>query len=239
MARSPNQVDLEFIPKGLHDLGCVEMVKRLQEVLERVDESRYEAILLGYALCNNGLVGLHARTRPLIVPRAHDCITLFLGSAARYTEVFNNNLGTYFKTTGWMERGETISGELKQLTVQSKLGMDQSYEQLLAKYGEENAKYIWETMCDVHRNYTQFTFIEMGLEPDDSFERRVREDAAARGWKFLKIPGDMGLILRLVNGPWDDKEFLTVPPGHRVVASFDERIITTEIEKRIEKTEES
>lgn len=228
MARSPNLVDLEFVPKGLHDLGCAEMVKRLQEALGRVDESRYEAVLLGYALCNNGLVGLCARTRPLIVPRAHDCITFFLGSAARYTQVFNDNLGTYFKTTGWMERGETLSGELKQLSLQRKLGMDQSYEQLLAKYGEENARYIWDTLCDTSRNYSQFTFIEMGLEPDDSFERRVREDAAARGWKFKKIPGDMGLILRLVNGPWDEKEFLTVPPGQRVVASFDEGIITTE-----------
>ena len=85
VARSPNQVDLEFVPKGLHDLGCTGMVQRLQEALERVDETRYDAMLLGYALCNNGLVGLRARTKPLIIPRAHDCITLFLGSAARYT----------------------------------------------------------------------------------------------------------------------------------------------------------
>lgn len=216
------------MPKGLHDLGCAEMVKRIQELVERVDESRYDGILLGYALCNNGLVGLRARTKPLIVPRAHDCITLFLGSAARYLEYFNNNLGTYFRTTGWIERGETISGELKQLSVQRKLGMDQSYEQLLAKYGEENAKYIWETLCDTSHNYSMFTFIEMGVEPDDSFERRTREDAAARGWKFDKVQGDMGLILRLVNGPWDEKEFLTVPPGCRVVASYDERIIAAE-----------
>ena len=75
------------------------------------------------------------------------------------------------------------------------------------------------------RNYNQFMFIEMGLEPDDSFERRVREEAAARGWKFEKIQGDMGLILRLVNGPWDDKEFLTVPPGCQVASSYDERLM--------------
>ena len=68
-------------------------------------------------------------------------------AAPRVTlEVFNDNPGTYFKTTGWMERGETLSGELNQLSVQRKLGMDQSYEELAAKYGEENAKYIWDTL---------------------------------------------------------------------------------------------
>jgi hypothetical protein len=228
VARSPNLVDIEFVAKGLHDMPSGDMVKRLQDTVDRVDEKQYDAILLGYALCNNGLVGLRARTKPLIVPRAHDCITLFLGNAARYTELFNANLGTYFKTTGWMERGETVSGELKQYSVQRKLGMDQSYEQLVEKYGEENAKYIWETLCDTVHNYSQIMFIEMGVEPDGAFEQRARDEAASRGWKFAKVAGDMGMIQRLVNGPWDAKEFLTVPPGQRVVASFDERIIAAE-----------
>jgi len=228
VARSPNYVDIEFVPKGLHDLPSGDMVKRLQDILDRVDETRYDAILLAYALCNNGLVGLRARTRPLIVPRAHDCITLFLGSAARYMEYFNANLGTYFKTTGWIERGETISGELKQASVMRKTGLDQSYEQLVAKYGEDNAKYLRETLGDIHHNYSQITFIEMGVEPDGSFEQRARDDAKARGWKFVKIQGDMGMIQRLVNGPWNGGEFLTVRPGERVVASFDERIIAAE-----------
>ena len=35
----------------------------------------------------------------------------------------------------------------------------------------------------------------------------------------------MSLIQRLVDGPWDDERFLVVPPGSRVAASFDDRII--------------
>ena len=35
----------------------------------------------------------------------------------------------------------------------------------------------------------------------------------------------MTLIQQLVNGPWDDERFLVVPPGGRVAASFDEKII--------------
>ena len=43
-------------------------------------DAGYEAILLGYARCNDGLVGVTARDIPLVIPRAHDCITFFFGS---------------------------------------------------------------------------------------------------------------------------------------------------------------
>ena len=60
VARSPNCVDVEFLPKGLHDIGQEGMSSRLEEVLYGVDESQYDAVLFGYGLCSNGLVGLTA-----------------------------------------------------------------------------------------------------------------------------------------------------------------------------------
>ena len=177
VARSTNQVDIEFPPKGLHDIGCVGMLERVQATLDKVDEREYEAVLFGYGLCNNGLAGLKARSIPIVLPRAHDCITLFLGSKERYLEYFNNNPGVYFKTTGWIERGE-VSGELSQITIKHKSGMDYTYTELVEKYGEDNAKYLYDELYDDKRNYSQFTFIEMGIEPDDSFERKTREEAA-------------------------------------------------------------
>jgi hypothetical protein len=68
----------------------------------------------------------------------------------------------------------------------------------------------------------------MGVEPNESYERRVREDADRRGWQFEKLCGDLSLIQRLVDGPWDPRDFLVVPPGHRVVARYDEGIIAAE-----------
>src|ERR1035437_7075587 len=73
IARSPHQVDVEFLPKGLHDLGGAEMRSRLQEAVDRAGPSQYEAVLMGYSLCGNGLLGLAARAIPIVVPRAHDC----------------------------------------------------------------------------------------------------------------------------------------------------------------------
>lgn len=226
VAHSPNLIDIEFLPKGLHDIGSAGMLQRLQDVLDKVDESKYDAIIMGYALCNNGLAGLHARTIPVVLSRAHDCITLFLGNKERYLEYFNSHLGTYFKTSGWIERGET-DDELSQLSIQRQIGMDKSYDELVEKYGEDNAQYIYDTLYG-YKNYSQFTYIEMGIEPGDIFEQLTRQEAAEKGWGFEKVQGDMSMIQRLVDGQWDNREFLVLQPGQFVATTFGADIIRAE-----------
>jgi hypothetical protein len=214
IARSVNQVDVEFLPKGLHDLGSASMRARLQQAVDGAEGQGFEAVALGYALCGNGIVGLAARSVPVLVPKAHDCITLFMGSRDKYLEYFNSHPGVYFKTTGWIERGHALGPQ-----------MSLEYDALVARYGEENARYLYEELT---KHYGQYTFIEMGVEPDGRFEQRVREDAAARGWKYEKVPGDMTLIQRLVDGPWDSGDFLVVPPGARITARHDCEILGVE-----------
>ncbi len=223
-ARSPHRVDLEFLPKGLHDIGQIGMNARLAEVLEGTNEQPCDAILLGYALCSNGLVGLKATQAPLVLPRAHDCITLFLGDKQRYLDYFQSNPGVYFKTSGWIERGEQLE-QLGAESVQAQSGMNQSYDELVEKYGEDNARFLAEQFGDMTHNYSKLTFIEMGIEPDDRFEEKTRRQANERGWEFEKLVGSMQLITDLVDGNWDDDRFLVVPPGHEIATTFDEQII--------------
>lgn len=227
IAGCPNRVDAEFLPKGLHDIGQEAMQSRLDQTLGAVDASAYDAVLLGYGLCSNGVVGLAARSLPLVIPRAHDCITLFLGSKERYLEYFYRNPGVYFKTSGWIERGEGLQ-QLGPQSIQNKSGMSWTYEELVARYGEDNAKFLYEQLCTTTRNYAGLTYIEMGIEPDGRFERHTRELAAQRNWKFEKLAGDMTLIRQLVDGPWDEDRFLVVEPGSRLAPSFDERVVKAE-----------
>jgi len=227
IARSPNLVDLEFLPKGLHDIGSSRMRARMQAVVDGVDSNLYDAILLGYGLCNNGLAGVVAPAIPLVLPRAHDCITLFLGSRKRYIDYFNANPGVYFKTTGWIDRG-TASGGLKQLSIQQQAGLNARLEEFIARYGEDNGRYLFDMLGDDKHNYGQFTFIEMGVEPNNSYEEQTRNDAAQRNWKFEKVPGSMALIQRLVDGPWSEDDFLVVPPGQAIAGSYDDDVIKAE-----------
>lgn len=222
LEQAPHQIDVEFMQKGLHDIPTDEMAKRLQA---QVDSAQgYAAILLGYGLCNNGLVGLTARNIQLVLPRAHDCITLFFGSREKYKTYFDANLGTYFLTTGWIERNE-VADDLKQLSIPNQMGMDMTYEQMVEQYGEDNAKFLMEEFCDKGKNYSQITFIEMGVEPDGSFEKTAREEAASKHWKFTKEPGNLTLLRRLLSGDWNN-DFLVVPPHHKIIARHDELIVS-------------
>ena len=225
VALSPHVVDLEFLPKGLHDIGSVGMLRDLQAAVDRVDASRYDAVLLGYALCNNGVVGLRARERPLVLPRAHDCITLFMGSRRRYNDYFHANPGVYFLTSGWIERGHDASGQFLDPSIGHQLGLDKTYDELVERYGEDNAQYLRETLGDGLNNYRQFTYIDMGLDPNGRHEAEGRQLAEQRGWTFEKLTGDNHLLRRLVNGDWAADDFLVVPPGGRIEARYDESIV--------------
>ncbi|MCG3198617.1 MAG: DUF1638 domain-containing protein [Candidatus Omnitrophica bacterium] len=225
-AKSPHSVDLEFLPKGLHDFGGRKMLEPIQFAVNRSEGLGYDAILIGYGLCNNGLNGLVARSIPVVLPRAHDCITVFLGSRKRYAEYFEDHPGTYFKTTGWIERSN-LSGQQTQLSMETAIQANLSYPALVAKYGEDNARYLLEQLCGPG-HYRRLAFIEMGVEPNSSFEEQTRREAEERGWTFEKVAGDIGMLQRLVNGVWSDEEFLVVQPGHKVVARYDDRVIVAE-----------
>jgi len=105
----PHQLDVEFLPQELHVIGRVRMKNRMAEYLAAVDEDAYGAVLLAYGLCSGGIAGLTAGKIPLVVPRAHDCITLFLGCRKKYDGYFFANGGTYFMTTGWFEQDNALN----------------------------------------------------------------------------------------------------------------------------------
>jgi hypothetical protein len=189
---SPHQIDVEFLPQQLHAIGRVRMKNRLSEYISAVQEDSYDALLLVYGLCSGGIAGLSADKIPMVVPRAHDCITFFLGSRQKYQDYFFANGGTYFMTTGWFEFDNALNYEVEMMPF-----------------------------------YNKLAFIETGLEPDDSCERQVQKTAEERGWAFEKIPGDLSLLQRFLNGDWND-DFLIIPPGQRILESYDDDVISCE-----------
>jgi hypothetical protein len=223
VVRSPHQVDVEFMPKGLHDLGGKTMAAELQKLVDSVPEGKYDAIILGYALCGNGLSGLTARHTPLVMVRAHDCIAILMGSRAKYEEYFRDNPGAFYRSTGWLERGKG----LQQLT-HSTAGMDDSLERLIAKYGEDNGRFLYEEMTGYRNKYQKLTFIATGLEPDGRFEDEARSEAAGNGWGYERYEGDLNLLRRLAGGDWQGDDFIVVKPGERMIASYDAQIIRVE-----------
>jgi hypothetical protein len=221
-SNSPHTIDLAFLPKGLHDLGMERMVPRLQEQIDAVPGEDYDAIVLVYGLCNNGIVGLQARDTRVVIARAHDCITLFMGDRQRYLDYFHAHPGTYYRTTGWLEHANSEGAGEE--TVSQKLGLAMQYEELVTKYGEDNAKYIWETLGDQTQNYNRLTYVRMGLECEDPFRDMARREAQEKGWTFDEVDGSMELLRKAIHGEWDE-DFLVVELGQAVRATHGPAII--------------
>jgi len=220
-ARSPCAVDLQFLRKGLHDLRTPEMLARVQAAVDETPAD-YEAIILGYARCNDGVVGLTARDVPLVVPRAHDCITFFFGGRRAYREYFDARPGTYYRTTGWLERDSAGAGDPD--NVMTQLGLDRSHEELVARYGRENAEFIARTMGGWQVNYDNLCYLEMGVCDERAFVAAARAEARRRGWSFDHRRGDWTLLEKLFFGDWDD-DFVVLQSGQRLAACNDDRVL--------------
>ena len=220
--KSTNNIDLKIIDQGLHDIGEQKMSYALQTEIDAANQQKYDAILLAYGLCNNGIRGLHA-TIPMVVPRAHDCITLLMGSKERYRQYFNENPGTFYHSVGWIENAKSHFDNPQSTTAEMGLA---TYREYVEKYGEENARYLMETMGDWLTHYSKLAYIDTHVADNDDLINQSRATAAQRGWDFEIINGSLELILRLVNGLWDPDDFLVIPPGKTIAPANDDTIIT-------------
>ncbi|HWW01601.1 MAG TPA: DUF1638 domain-containing protein [Candidatus Acidoferrum sp.] len=228
-ARSPHLVDLEFLTQGHHDTPAAGR-DDIQNHIDAVAAAKYDAILLGYGLCSNILVGLTAGRARLVIQRAHDCITFFLGSKERYQQCFSERPGTYYYTSGWLEcsrrrgnKGMMWGGA--SLPASANLNLKASYEQWVAKYGEDQAKYLLEEMSRWADAYSHGTLIEFDFLTHLKLGEEVRRICSEKGWQYEALPGDLRLLQKVVDGEWPDSDFLVVQPGQKVVATFDEKVI--------------
>jgi hypothetical protein len=236
-AQSRHLADLEFLTQGLHDAPN----KGRQELQERIDAvppGKYDAILLGYALCGNMINGLSARQTPLVIPRAHDCITFFLGSCERYQRLAETRPGSYYYTSGWLEcvrrRGERASPmDLRFLPSRAGLspGTEPIYAEWVKKYGKERAQYLMEVMGHWTESYTHGVLIDFDFTRPLHLHEQVETICERRGWHFEQIEGDLRLLQRWVDGEWDSQSFLVVGPGEKVAPSYDAGVICAEAER--------
>lgn len=224
-ARSPHVVEVETLTMGLHDLGG-QMQPQLQERINAADAGGYDAIALGYGLCGRGTEGLRAMKTPIVLPRAHDCIGILMGSRQRYQEYFEDHPGVYYRSPGWIEF-QTPGSALEPAFAASGrvLGERRSLQELIAQYGEDNGQYLFEQFTAYQRKYSGLTYISTGVDGNSGFCDRARAEAGERGWKFEVEEGSLALLQQLVSGEWDTADFLVVPPGKTIRATCNECIV--------------
>jgi hypothetical protein len=206
-ARSPNTVDVVVMKQGLHNEPekLRAEVQKILDITTDLQGKPYDAQLLGYGLCSNGIVGLHSDI-PIVVPRGHDCITLLLGSKDKYQDYFESHKGVYWFSPGWIET-DTQPGKER---------FERTLKEYIKKYGQGNAAYLMETEQNWLKEYHWATYIDWGFANSLAEKEYTKKAAEYLGWNYDLVKGDSTLMQRLVDGQWDEREFLIVRPGQKI-----------------------
>jgi hypothetical protein len=194
----PPQLSYEVLDFGLHS-NPERLHKALQSAIDAASSS-IDTILLGFGMCAKATVGLKAGNRTIVIPKADDCITIFLGSVAHYHQQQRDEPGTLYLTKGWIESGTPL---------------DEQREIMARKYGEEKAGFLFKKML---QGYKRLVFIDTGNYELGQYRSRSQKIAERLGLRYEEIKGDSTLVKALLNGSWDG-DFVVVPPGHTVALS--------------------
>ncbi len=192
LERDGRHLEVEFVDGALHDYP-----DRMRSALqERIDGTPGDCdIYLSCARCSNGTVGLKGGEHRLVLPAADDCISLLLGSRARYLEEHGEQPGTYYYTRGWVDFIEDPYKE---------------YLKIIPKYGEEKSARVARMIME---NYTRVAVIETEGVPGLEDKREYLETVS----DFYELPlerltGSLRFLEKLVAGRHDE-EFIVVEPG--------------------------
>ena len=188
----PADTPIAVLEIGLH-LQPEKLRQALNETIAGI-ELQGVRILLGYGLCGRALEGVVSGLSTLILPRVDDCVGVLLGSKRRHREILSTCPGSYFLEPSWLDN---------ELNVFTQLGKDLRNISLerrgqLLKIALKHYKYL------------------VLLEPkggDEEAARRCAGLAREHEMVFQRMVSEIGLVARLLHGPWDEAEFVIVQPG--------------------------
>ena len=221
LLESNNNVFPVFTLKMSHDYPDY-LRELLQKEIDNTDPNIFSHILLCYGLCGNAIAGLKTQDIPVVIPRAHDCCTIFLGSKQSHKEHFGHRPSCRWTSGGYMQDGDYY---IRNSKMHKMLGIDMSLEELIEKYGEENAHYIFESLSPKDGSENQTIYIETPPYEKSDMKKRIENEALDKGQDFEVIRGDTRLINMLINGQWNEEEFLIVPPFHIIEGVYDDNFV--------------
>lgn len=225
-ARSSAVLDVTWIRQGLHNYPDL-LRREVQREIDRTENpemrpdqvarppEEYAAIILGFGLCSRAVSGLRTTRLPLILPRAHDCIAILLGSHGRYSREFNAAPGTYWFSPGWIEQSVFPSGSQCAL-------LRSRFAEL---YDEDNAEYLVELERDSLSSYTRAARIVWPELDRGSYRERVTEIARDFGWEMAELQGDPGMLTRILEGDWREEEVAICTPGHTLEVGEEDDVV--------------
>ena len=212
-AESAHIIDIELLPMLAHNEPD-KLRQNLQNSIDKAckkEDMPYDKIILAYGLCGNAVIGVTCSI-PMIIPRMHDCCAMFMGSQKRFLEVFGHRLSTPWRSCGYVERCVGLNHANYKLHV--------DYLKMVEEYGEENAEYIWETM-NPPAVVNEAVYIKIPGYEYNNTQKFYIDEKANEDCEVETVLGDSSWFMKLVNGPWEDSEFLKVSPQKEIEPLYD------------------
>ncbi len=209
--------EIRYLEGGLHAEPDL-LRKELQTAIDAVPPG-YDRIVLLYGVCGKGIVGLHSLKYPMVIPRVHDCISLFLGGTREYRKQFSHKPGTYYISPGWYEEQVQPRGKQKKVHLPKEYVDTLDRKVLKKRFGRENSDAVKDFFDAWKKNYSRAVFIDTGSGDNSKYADYARSMADENNWEYQRLEGSQKLILQCFSehpeqGPDD---VLLVPPGHEVI----------------------
>jgi hypothetical protein len=96
-------------------------------------------------------------------------------------------------------------------------------ENLIREYGEENGRYIWETMRGSNEDPVLY-YLDVPETRDEESVQRAREVAEERNKVLEMVPATLETLERLLGGK-GGTEILLVPPGSTISPTWDDNVV--------------
>jgi hypothetical protein len=192
-------VQFEFLEIGLHRTPNKMPLLIQEKIHEAADNIDY--IVLGYGLCGNGTIGVKAEKQPLVIPKAHDCIDLFLGSTHARRREEQKVPGTYYLTKGWIEGGKPPLVLLEEYT---------------ERFGRETAEWV---IGEEFKHYHRLVLVDSGACDLGAYRNYAQANAAFLGVTYEEIKGSLSFFEKMMKGNWNEEEFIILKPGEEISQS--------------------
>lgn len=198
-----DRFDVTYVEQGLHETPD-SLRQKVQEEVERLEALGAQRILLAYGLCGRGLSGVTPKTSVLILPQAHDCIPVLLGTTQTQANECALGGSTYWLSPGWLKYPQSLFFRNR----------EERYQDYKERYGDESAAYLIEMESLWLKNYTNVCLIHWaGWKNDAALLEESKAIARDAELPFRMLPGKPDILQALLEGG-EDSRFLHIHPGY-------------------------
>ena len=207
-------VSCDFFEMGLH-IVPEKLRQQLQNMIDEcAQKNSPDYILLLCGLCGNAVLGLKCDACELVIPRIHDCISMFLGSSERYFELKEKYPRAYFASAGWIDSDLLPSQKLFESTRKK---FEEKYPD-----DDEMIDELMDAFAEQFKEYNTYFYTE--FQNCKTCMHECKKYADFMNWGFQYIESDPRFFIDAISMNWDER-FLIVPKSRSIKQSVGGKIL--------------